>query len=100
MAEFMQGARLERHTKKGSGSGFDAMGKQVPIHRRTAALEQCRLMGLTDTEDAWTCIGTMAEKLERDQPYEAMAAGMKYLDLCGTYRVMAYLLTGEPKDKS
>jgi hypothetical protein len=31
--------------------------------------------------------------LERDKPYEAQAAGMKFLDLTGTYRLFAVLLT-------
>lgn len=95
MAEFMNQTRPTRMTKEGSGSGFDAMGKPVPLHRRTDALADCMRMGVTDIEDAWACVGGMAEQLERDQPYEAMAVGTRYLDLTGTYRLMAVLLTGD-----
>lgn len=95
MAEFLNQTVPPRTRKTGSNSGFDAMGKPVPLHRKTAGLEHCRQMGLTDTEDAWNCVGAMSEKLARDQPYEAMAEGMKYLDLTGTYRLMAVLLTAE-----
>lgn len=95
MAEFLGSVKPPRKTKPGSNSGFDAMGKPVPLHRRTAALHHCKQMGLNDVEDAWTCVGQMSEQLERDKPYEAMAVGMKYLDLIGTYRLMAVLLTAE-----
>ena len=98
MAEFLNQTVPTRMSKEGSDSGFDAMGKPVPMHRRTAALEHCRQMGLTNTEDAWNCVGGMAQQLERDRPYEAMAAGMKYLDLTGVYRLMAVLLCAEPKE--
>jgi len=54
-------------------------------------------MGLTDNEDAWRCVGTTAEALERDKPYEAQAAAMVYLDLTGAYRLMAVLLTAEKR---
>jgi hypothetical protein len=97
MAEFLGQKKPRRLTKVGSGDGFDAMGKPIPLYRRTAALDHCRQMGLTDPEDAWSCVGGVAEQLERDAPYEAMAAGMKYLDLIGTYRLMAVLLTAEPR---
>lgn len=48
-------------------------------------------MGL-NTADGTEVVGAVAEQLERDNPYEAMAAGMKHLDLCGTYRLFAVLL--------
>lgn len=95
MAEFLGQIKPRRQTVTGSYSGFDAMGKPVPPYRKTAALAHCRAMGLTDPEDATACVGGMAQQLERDQPYEAMAAGMKYLDYTGTYRLMAVLLTAE-----
>jgi hypothetical protein len=93
MAEHLNQTPPPRQTKEGSGDGLDAMGKPVPLYRRTAALEHCKAMGLTDPEDAWACVGGMSEQLERDQPYEAQAVGMRYLDLTGTYRLMAVLLT-------
>ena len=95
MAEFLNQMIPTRKAKEGSGDGFDAMGKPVPLYRRTAALHHCNAMGLTNIEDAWACVGGMAEQLERDQPYEAQAVGMRYLDLTGTYRLMAVLLTAK-----
>jgi hypothetical protein len=93
MAEFL-GQTRPPSTEYEKGSGFDAMGKPVPQARRQAAYEQCKLMGIKSSVDAWTCVGTMANALERDEPYNAMKAGMVYLDLTGTYRLMAYLCTG------
>lgn len=93
MAEFISKERPAKY-KSTPDSGFNAMGKPVPLHRRTAALEHCKQMSL-GIEEAWAVVGGMSEQLERDQPYEAQAIGMKYLDLCGTYRVMAVLLTAE-----
>lgn len=95
MAEFLNRPRPQRR-KDQPGSGFNAMGKPVPMFRRQAALDHCKAMGLTDTQDAWACVGRMSEALERDEPYKAMEAGMVYLDLTGTYRLMAVLLSAEP----
>lgn len=98
MAQFLGQVKPKRVTKAGSGDGFDAMGKPIPMFRRAVALAHCASMGVTDREDALSCVGGVAEQLERDKPYEAMACGMKYLDLTGTYRLMAVLLTAtEPK---
>ncbi len=72
--------------------GFAAMGKPVPFWRRQAGYETCRAMGLT-SENAYSAVGVMSEQLERDQPYDAMEKGMEYIDLTGTYRLMAVLLT-------
>jgi hypothetical protein len=77
-------------------SGFSAMGQPVPSHRRQEALNHCRSMGL-DTERSWSCVQQMSEQLARDEPYRAMEAGMRFLDLVGTYRLMAVLLTAEGK---
>ncbi|MEC9268518.1 MAG: hypothetical protein VX464_20835 [Pseudomonadota bacterium] len=75
----------------GAGNGFDAMGKPIPSHRRQAAYDQCKIIGLHST-DANVLVGRMSEDLERDRPYDAVGEGMRSLDLVGTYRVMAYLL--------
>lgn len=93
MAEFLGNRAPER--VRTPGSGFDAMGKPVPTSRRTAALRHCKEMGIADTGRAWECVGAVADQLERDHPYEAMATGMRYLDLTGTYRLMAVLLCDE-----
>ncbi len=72
--------------------GFAAMGKPIPLYRKQAAFEHCREIGL-DTPKSWAVVNDMSDKLQRDKPYEAQAGGMKYLDLTGTYRIMAVLLT-------
>ena len=74
-------------------SDFDAMGKPVPTHRRANAYEWLKSIGVK-SEDAWECVGGMAEQLERDKPYEAMERGRQHVDLTGAYRLMAYLLSG------
>ena len=73
-------------------SGFNAMGKPVPFARRQTAYEHCKEMGL-ESDRSYEVVNGMSEQLQRDQPYEAMSCGMKFLDLTGTYRVMACLLT-------
>ena len=73
--------------------GLSAMGKPITMGRRANADKHCKEMGLTDHDKRIACINGMSEQLERDNPYEAMSEGMKYLDLTGTYRLMAVLLT-------
>lgn len=94
MAEFM-GNKEDNSVIE---AGFAAMGKPIPEYRRSAAYEHCKQMGQA-SGTAWATVTSMIGPLERDKPYEAMAAGMKTLDLTGTYRVMAVLLTGEPSIK-
>ena len=72
--------------------GFNQMGKPIPMFRRMAADENCKDMGLADSGQRLAVIQGMAEYLERDEPYKAMEVGMRYLDLTGTYRLMAVLL--------
>ena len=78
-------------------SPLNNMGKPLTTKARTEAYKHCLEMGLNSPR-AWECVGGMAEQLERDEPYEAMAVGMRHLDLTGTYRVMAVLLAtvGKP----
>lgn len=78
--------------------GMNAFGKPVPLYRREAALKHCRAMGLDDTNKAVGTINRMVEQIERDEPYAAMEAGMAYLDLPGTYRLLAVLCTA-PKPR-
>ena len=78
-------------------SPFNNMGKPLGCDARTAAYKHCLEMGLNSAK-AWECVGGIAEQLERDEPYHAQAHGMKFLDLIGTYRIMAVLLaTGNAK---
>lgn len=50
------------------------------------------MMGLTNVGDILSVVEGMAAQLERDEPYKAMSIGMGFLDLTGTYRIMAVLL--------
>lgn len=102
MAEFLNWKHEKGHPAPApeNEDGFNAMGKPVPAFRRTAALAHCRVMGLTDTGRAMACVDGMANALQRDEPYQAMEAGMKYLDLTGVYRLMAVLLTAVPESVS
>ena len=95
-------------------TGFNAMGKTIPMERRQRALDAVREMvpGIS-TEDAMSLVGRVADKLERDQPYEALREataapiaihsssptpthtpqpGVR-LDVTGGYRLLATLLT-------
>lgn len=70
---------------------FAAMGKPIPFYAKQAGYEHARDMGLNE-HDAYAVVNGMSEQLERDQPYEAQGVAMKYLDLTGTYRLMAAIL--------
>ena len=78
--------------QKNEIDGFNNMGKPIPIDRRQQGYDHAKQMGLS-SDHALAAVSGVAEQLERDKPYEAMAAGMKYLDLTGTYRLFAVLLT-------
>ena len=88
------GYEREKHksTDLGPDLGFNAMGKPIPFFRQEIGYQTCREIGL-DEEDAYSAVSGMSNQLERDKPYEAMEYGMRYLDLVGTYRLMAVLLT-------
>jgi hypothetical protein len=97
MAEHMGEKQEEmRQQDAAMADGFAAFGKPVPTYRRDAALAHCRDMGLTDTANAMNTIDRMASAIERDEPYQAMSAGMAHLDLVGTYRLLAVLCTAKP----
>ncbi|MBN7763697.1 hypothetical protein JYP52_21395 [Nitratireductor aquibiodomus] len=100
MAEFMNtpGQVNQRASDAMSADGMDAFGKPVPAYRKQAALDHCRQMGLTDTNKATGVINRMAAAIGRDEPYAAMEAGMAYLDLTGTYRLLAVLCTTPPAE--
>lgn len=98
MAEFLNqppvevGARVISTVDAVGVDGFAAMGRPIPSHRRQAGFDHCVQMGL-GTDVAWAVVGLVADRLERDRPYDAMKEGMRALDLTGTYRLMAVLLT-------
>lgn len=92
MAEFMNTPRVASRMQEIEGdSGFAAFGKPVSTERRSEALKHIREMGIANNADAWECIGNMSGAIERDQPYECVGIGMRYVDLTGTYRLMAVL---------
>lgn len=74
------------------------MGKPIPWRRRAEGYAHVKEMGVTDPDMGMACVDGVANKLERDQPYEAQAMGMRYLDLTGTYRLFAVLLTPIPEE--
>ena len=90
MAEFLNQARPSDDL---TADGMAAFGKPVPQARKSAALTHLRSMGVSDTNKATACIDRMAEQIKRDEPYKAMSIGMQYLDLTGTYRLLAVLCT-------
>lgn len=71
--------------------GMGAMGKPISFGRRQAGYDHCLDMGLK-SELAWQAVQDTAQQLERDKPYEAMQASMRFLDMTGTYRLIAALL--------
>jgi hypothetical protein len=92
MAEFLGQTKPSRISTE-ENSGFNAMGKPIPIERKKEAYKHLKAMGVEDTEECFRCIRLVADRLERDDPYGAMEQAMKYVDLTGTYRLMAVLLT-------
>lgn len=77
-------------------SGMEAMGRPIPMNRRQEAYDWVRTLGF-DQETASLVVGRVAEALERDKPYDAMREGMEHIDLTGTYRLFAVLLTPVPQ---
>ena len=74
-----------------SGDPFHWMGKPLPPSVRDAGYWHCRAMGL-DHVKAHACTEQVPNALERDEPYQAQAAAMRYPDLTGYYRIVAVLL--------
>lgn len=98
MVDDMIGARITEDAPETPNEGFGAMGKPIPAWRRQAAYRAAIDMGLNVQEKRWYCVNRMANALERDQPHRAIAIGMEYVDLTGTYRLMAELLSA-PKPR-
>lgn len=75
-----------------ASSGFAAMGKPVPAERQQAAYDAASKMGV---EKPFTLINGMAKLLEKDKPFEALQLSRAYVDVTGSYMLLAYLLTGK-----
>lgn len=87
------GARIyETPNLVGGGSGFDALGRPVPMHRRNAAYSHAKAMGCSSGEVTLGVIDRMAECIARDQPHLAMEHGLSLVDVTGVYRLMAALM--------
>lgn len=99
MAQFLNQVIPHPTSKKGSGDGFDQMGKPIPSYRKEAADVALKDMGVEDAEHRWSCVMTTAQQLQRDNPHGAMEAAMVYVDLTGAYRLMATLLAAPNPDK-
>jgi hypothetical protein len=74
-------------------NGFDAMGKSVPSKRKEKAYKWLLSLGI-QKEDAHSCVSSVSNHLERDRPFEAQHKAMEFVDLTGSYRLLAVLLTG------
>lgn len=72
--------------------GFNAMGKPISHKRRQTAYNTCREIGF-DKETAASIVNTIADSLERDEPFDAIERGLKNVDITGVYRIIAVLLT-------
>lgn len=96
----MKNAEHMRQTVEPPISFYDAIGKPISSTAKQAGYSECKAMGL-DTARAYECVSAVVEQLQRDQMYEAQDVGMRYLDLCGTYRLIAVLLaTPDAKTKT
>lgn len=97
MAEFM-GQKKPKRIESPPDSGFNAMGKPVPNFRKMVADEHLKQMGIADAQDRFRCIAAMSNHLEHDAPYDALGEAMKYVDLTGSYRLMAVLLSSSKEE--
>jgi hypothetical protein len=77
-------------------SGFEAVGHEVPLFRRSEAERHLKAMGFDSAEDRFSLINGMSDAIARDNVHEAMeVAYKKNLDVTGCYRLLAVLLTAE-----
>lgn len=99
MAEFLN--QVIPHGDPATTDGFGNMGKPIPDFRKDEAYRTCRQEFGMDASKSMGTVQGCAQSLERDKPYEAMEAAMKYgVDLTGAYRLIAVLLVHqeEPDD--
>ncbi len=87
-------------------TGFDAIGQPIGFKRRQSAYEAIRrdMVPEASVEEAMSLVNRVADRLERDQPFEAMSEatdageyghggqpGLR-LDYTGGIRLFAHLL--------
>lgn len=71
---------------------FDAFGKPVPDKRKAQALSELRKMNPNlSTGKEMKVVGSVAEGIEHDRPYDAIQRAQEVLDLTGAYRLLAAL---------
>ncbi len=85
--------------KKAEPSPFDAIGKPIGAENREYANAELKRMGVESSGSRWDCVQMVAEKLERDNPHEAMKIAMRYVDVTGAYRLFAALLADISKQE-
>ena len=78
--------------KESADDPMSYMGRPISFMARDMGLKHVRDMGITDTKIGMNCVNEVANFLERDEPFQAMNTGLKYLDLTGVYRLFAVLL--------
>lgn len=95
MAEFITDTKHNTSGPVIGNNGFSAFGKKVLLSRKSQGLRHLEEMGVTNTETATDVVDKVANKIERDQPYEAFGIAMEYVDLTGAYRLIAALCVDE-----
>lgn len=82
---------------------FTCLGRRPPEEARAAAMRLLEnfadefpdgVIAEASTEDLYDHIQTVAKYIEQDKPYEAMDEAQRYLDLMGSYRLLAALCVG------
>lgn len=86
-----------RNQPWGGESGFEAMGRQVPMHRRAEAERHLgQMCPEWDAEKRFGVVSAMSISIEQDNTHaaleDALSAG---LDVTGCYRLLAVLLCHE-----
>jgi len=69
---------------------FENMGNPVPYEQRQTAYD---FLNGIQIESPMTLIDSVSRSIEKDKPYEAMKTMSGSLDLTGSYRLLAILLT-------
>lgn len=95
MAEFLH--PFQKELGDPALSAMAMMGRPISFKARQVGYNHCIDMGLSK-ENSLLCVNAVSEQLQRNQPYEAMVAGMKYVDLTGTYRLFAALLVAQQEE--
>lgn len=82
--------------------GWKNMGEDIPLERRSEALEHLKDMRPDiDSDKVWEIIGKMSKELERDNPYRAQMVCRDYLEspaVYESYRLLSVLLVSPIED--